>query len=155
MKLTASTWLVSLIVMWAGVASAQTLPEDIFADCPALPTDTAESLRWSVLRAPGMLFCRALRTDNDDEAFALTFTRESPFKPRRSYRAEIGTLNGQEVQWYRGELPNEPAVLIRETLIRFGEEQVAHVSLRANDMETLLRHQQLVLSLPLPTPVED
>jgi hypothetical protein len=151
----ASIWLLSLAAMWAGAASAQTSPENLFADCPALPADAAESLRWSVLRAPDMLFCRALRIDNGDEAFALTVTRESPFKPRRSYRAEVGTLNGREVQWYRGELPNQPSVLIRETLIRFGEDRVVHISLRASDMETLLRHQQMVLSLPLPTPEED
>lgn len=102
-----------------------------------------------------MLFCRAIGITDGVEAFALTVSRESPFKPRRANRAETGLVNGREVWWYRGELPNQPSLQIREMLIKFAEDGVIHVSLRANDAEILARHQQLVLSLPLPAPIDD
>jgi hypothetical protein len=151
----APTWLLSLAAAWAGVASAQTAALDPFAECPALPAEASDTLRWEIVRPPGMLFCRAIGIADGAEAFALTVSRESPFKPRRGNRAEVGTLNGREVWWYRGELPNQPSVLIRETLIRFAEDGVVHLSLRANNPETLAQHQRLVLSLALPAPIDD
>ena len=151
----ASTWLLSLAAAWAGVASAQTAALDPFAQCPTLPAEASETLRWEVVRPPGMLFCRAVGTTDGSEAFAVPISRDSPFKPRRSYRAEIGVVNGREVWWYRGELPNQPSLQIREMLIQFAEDGVIHVSLRANDAETLAQHQQLVLSLALPAPIDD
>jgi hypothetical protein len=150
-----STWLLSLAVLSAGAASGQTAAQDALSDCPALPADTASSLRWEVLRIPNMLLCRAMRTDDATEAFALTISPESPFKPRRGDRAEVGTLNGRTVQWYRGEVPNEPNILIRETLIEVRKNQVIHIFMRAKDAETLAQHQQFVLSLPIPPPVDD
>jgi len=120
-----------------------------------LPAEAGETLRWEVVRPPGMLFCRAIGITDGTEAFALTVSRESPFKPRRGNRAETAVLNGREVWWYRAELPNQPSLLIREMLIRFAEDGVIHVSLRANDAETLAQHQQLVLSLALPGPIDD
>ena len=151
----ASIWLISLAVLWTGAVSAQTAYQDPLAGCPAFPADTGESLRWEVLRVPDMLLCRAMSTESGAEAFALTISRESPFKPRRGDRAEVANLNGREVQWYRGEVPSEPNVLIRETLIKIREDRVAHVFMRANDAETLAKRQQMVLSLPFPPYVED
>jgi hypothetical protein len=151
----ARTWLLSLVAIWAGVASAQDPPRAPLTDCPAFPADAAESMRWEVLRVPNTLLCRALLTEGGAEAFALTVSPESPFKPRRGDRAEIGTLNGRELQWYRGEVPNDKAGMIRETLIRVGEEQVVHVFMRATDPETRARRQQMVLSLPFPFYSED
>ena len=155
MKLTASMWLACAAWLWAGAASAQTADQEAFSGCPVFPAEIAESLRWEAMRLPDMLLCRAIRIDDASEAFALTLSRESPFKPRRSDRAEIANLNGREVQWYRGEVPNEPKVLIRETLIQVGKNQVIHVFMRAKDADTLARHQQLILSLPIPPPVDD
>jgi hypothetical protein len=149
------TWLLSLVAVWAGVASAQDSPPAPLKDCPAFPADAAESMRWEVLRVPDTLLCRALLTEGGTEAFALTVSPESPFKPRRGDRAEVGVFGGREVQWYRGEVPNDKAGLIRETLIRVGEEQVVHVFMRATDPETLARRQQMVLSLPLPIYADD
>ncbi len=154
-KSMASMWFLCVTLLWAGAANAQTAAQSPFSDCPALPAETAESLRWEVLRIPNMLLCRAIRTDDASEAFALTISEESPFKPRRGDRAEVGSLNGRQVQWYRGEVPNEPNTLIRETLIEVNKNQVIHVFMRANDPETLARRQQLVLSLPIPPPIED
>ncbi len=102
-----------------------------------------------------MLLCRAVSTEGGGEAFALTISPESPFKPRRGDRAETGNLNGREVQWYRGDVPNEPTVLIRETLIELGEERVVHVFMRTNNPETLAKRQQMVLSLQFPAYVDD
>ncbi len=155
MKSMVSAWLLSLAVVWAGAANAQSTAQDPFAECPAFPTEVAESLRWEVLRAPGMLFCRAVQVADGADVFALTVGRESPFKPRRGNRAEVGQLNGRAIQWYRGELSNQPTLLVRETLIRFGEDAVLHITLRAQNAETLASHQQLVLSLPLPSPIDD
>ncbi len=112
-------------------------------------------MRWEVLRVPNMLLCRAMSTENGAEAFALTISPESPFRPRRGDRAETGNLNGREVQWYRGDVPNEPNVLIRETLIEIREDRVVHVFMRAGDAETLAKRQQMVLSLQFPPYVED
>ena len=149
------TWLLSLALLWASVASGQTRAQDAFSDCPAFPAETASSLRWEVLRIPNMLLCRAMRTDDATEAFAMTISPESPFKPRRGDRAEVGSLNGRTVQWYRGVVPNEPNVLIRETLIEVRKNLVIHIFMRAKDAETLAQHQQFVLSLPIPTPTND
>ena len=72
-----------------------------------------------------------------------------------SDRAEVANLNGREVQWYRGEVPNEPNILIREALIEISKNQVIHVFMRAKGADMLARHQQFVLSLPIPPPVDD
>ena len=149
------TWLLSLALLWASVASGQTPAQDAFSGCPAFPAETASSLRWEVVQIPNMLLCRAMRADDATEAFAMTISPESPFKPRRSDRAEVGSLNGRTVQWYRGEVPNEPNVLIRETLIEVRKNLVIHIFMRAKDAETLAQHQQFVLSLPIPPPTND
>ena len=154
-KLTVSMWLACAAWLWTGAASAQTADQEVFSGCPVFPAEISELLRWEAMRVPDMLLCRAIRTDDASEAFALTLSRESPFKPRRSDRAEVGNLNGREVQWYRGEVPNEPQVMIRETLMEIGKNQVIHVFMRAKDAEMLARHQQYVLSLPIPPPVDD
>ncbi|MEQ1514503.1 MAG: hypothetical protein ABL934_17740 [Lysobacteraceae bacterium] len=155
MKSKVPTWLLSLVLLWAGAASGQTAAQDALSDCPAFPADSASSLRWEVLRIPNMLLCRAMRTDDATEAFALTISPESPFKPRRGDRAEVGNLNGRTVQWYRGVVPNEPNILIRETLIEVRKNQVVHIFMRAKDADTLAQHQQFVLSLPIPPPIDD
>ncbi len=155
MKLTASMWFACAAWLWASTASAQTADQDVFSECPALPAEIAGSLRWEAMRVPDMLLCRAMRTDDATEAFALTVSRESAFRPRRGDRAEVANLNGREVQWYRGEVPNEPNILIRETLIEISKNQVIHVFMRAKDADMLARHQQFVLSLPIPPPVDD
>lgn len=149
------TWLLSLVALWASVASAQDATRDPLADCPAFPVDPPAAMRWEVMRVPGMLVCRALRTDSGEEAFVMTISVESPFKPRRGDRAELTTHNGREVQWYRGEVANQPSVLIREALIRVAEERVVHVFMRTTDPQILAERQQMVLSLPLPVYVED
>ncbi len=123
-------------------------------DCPPFPSAFARVLRWEALRVPNMLLCRALLTDSGVEAFAITISPESPFKPRRSDRAESARLNGRELFWYRVKLPDQPNVEVREALIPIAENLVVHVYMRANDAQTLSRYQKYVLSLPFPNYVE-
>lgn len=146
MRSMALTRLLLLALSWAGPTSAQTAPHP-FGECPALPSYVAQSLRWEVLRLPNILMCRAMRTEDGAEAFALTFSSESPLRPRDRDRAERGMLDGKEVQWYRSEIANDPTLLIREALIQLGEQRVVHIMVRTSDAETLAKYQQLVLSL--------
>ncbi len=131
------------------MACAQTAEDEFFSDCPALAAQEPTTLQWEPIRAPGMLFCRALRNDGS-EAFALTFSRESPFDPRRSDRAEVGDFKGERVQWYRGSIVTAPDALVREALIDFGDGHVLHISMRADDAQTLASQQRDVLALPFP-----
>ncbi|WP_449657120.1 hypothetical protein [Thermomonas sp.] len=138
-----------LACLTPAIASAQAAGDGFFADCPAFSVKESTSLHWEPIRAPGMLFCRAVRTDGS-EAFALTFSRESPFNPHRSDRAEVGDFKGERVQWYRGSIVTDPDALIREALIDFGDRHVLHISMRAVDAQTLARQQRDVLALPFP-----
>ncbi len=131
------------------MALAQTADDEFFSDCPAFSIDDSVSLQWETMRAPGMLFCRAVRKDGS-EAFALTFSRESPFSPKRVDRAEVGIFNDQRVQWYRASIVTARDAMVREALIDFGEGHVLHISMRANDAQTLARQQRDVLALPFP-----
>jgi hypothetical protein len=140
--------LITLACLWPVAACAQAATDDFFSDCPAFSVQERATLHWEPIRAPGMLFCRAVR-DDGSEAFALTFSRESPFNPRSSNRAETGSFNGQGVQWYRSTVATDPNALIREALIDFGGGHVLHISMSADDPQTLARQQRDVLALPL------
>lgn len=141
--------LLTLVCLAPAMAFAQTTADNFFTECPAFSGQELTTLRWEPIRAPGMLFCRAMR-DDGSEAFALTFSRESPFDPRRSNRAEVGELNGERVQWYRGTIVTDRDALVREALIDFGDRHVLHISMRADDEQMLERQQRAVLALPLP-----
>ena len=118
-------------------ANAQTA-----ANCPTLPADSG--LKWDVLDGPGFLFCKALRADGS-EAFAVTISHKSPFKPSRSHRAETGSVAGQSVHWYRSEIAGTE--IARETLVELGDEDVAHISLRAANDGAKDRAMQQVQAL--------
>ena len=47
--------------------------------------------------------------------------RESPFEPKGSNRAEAGTIEGQPIYWYRGQVSGDPNVQVRETLLKARE----------------------------------
>lgn len=148
-------WMLSFAALCAGHALAQEPVQDVAADpandCPALPETLAASIGWEVKRFPGILQCNALRQDGGTEVFALTISAESPFKPRRGDRAEKGTLaNGEELQWYRGELASDARAEIREALLRISPDRVVHVFMRAETPEALAEHQRMVLLLPFP-----
>lgn len=129
-------------VFAAGAAQAQ----DATADCPALTSEAQQTLTWVGNRFPnGMLFCRAVRIDDASDAFAVTIGSSSPFKPRRPDRAEEGTFNGTEVQWYRGEDAANPSILIRETLLELPDGRVAHIFIRTDSEDRLALYQQQAL----------
>ena len=140
--------LLTLAFFMPGLACAQAVDE-FFKDCPAFSAQESSTLRWEPIRAPDMLFCRAIRNDGS-EAFALTFSRESPFDPRRAKRAEVSDFNGQKLQWYKGAIASDREALIREALIDFGDGHVLHISMRADDAQTLTSQQRDVLALPFP-----
>lgn len=141
--------LVLLACLWTGSAAAQTAATDTAAGCPPLSEEMAQRLRWDAMRIPDMLLCRAILKDTGAEAFAMTISRESPFRAKRSLRAELGTLDGREVQWYRGDVANEPNAQIRETLIELEDERLVHIFMRAPDAQTLSVHQKMAESMRL------
>ncbi len=122
-------------------APAQTSPE-----CPLLPPDAA-TLRWDVLRTDSALLCRAVDRDTGKEAFAVTLMRKSPFRPDSALREEQGTIQGERVWWYRGEIAGRPNLLVRETLVKVGKDQIAHVFIRTSDADALGRYQNVVQGL--------
>ncbi|MDN5781164.1 MAG: hypothetical protein L0H23_03920 [Luteimonas sp.] len=123
----------------AGAAQAQSAGE-----CPLLPSDSG--LSWKAMAGDDFVFCKALRGD-DDEVFAVTISRDSPFEPRRSNRAEEAVIDGHEMRWYRGEIASAPDAQVRETLIKLDDGRVAHISLRANSEAELANSLQDAQSL--------
>lgn len=153
-------WMLSFAALCAGHAfaqepvqePAQDVASDPANDCPALPDTLAANIAWEVKRFPGILQCNAVRQEGGAEVFALTISEESPFKPRRGDRAEKGTLaNGEELQWYRGELASDAQAEIREALLRISRDRVVHVFMRAETPDALAEQQRMVLLLPFPT----
>lgn len=122
-------------------ATAQSAPE-----CPTLPQDAGD-LRWNVLRTDSALLCRAMRTDSGQEAFAVTLSRRSPFRPESELRAEEGRIQGEKIWWYRSEIAGRPNELVRETLLKIDRDRVAHVFIRTSDKDTLGRYQTIVQGL--------
>ena len=160
MKSQARIWMLSFAALWAGGAlaqepaqtPAQTVASDPANDCPALPEALSTTIDWNERRFPGIVQCSALAREGGTELFALTISAESPFKPRRGDRAEKGTLaNGEELQWYRGELASDAEAEVREALLRIAADRVVHVFLRAENPATLAERQRMVLLLPFPT----
>lgn len=134
----------------AGAARAQSAPAASFEDCPPFPSQFADIVHWEHRQIPGMLFCRALLADGT-EAFALTVSAESPFKPRRGLREETSTLgNGHELIWYRAEIIGQTSMLGREALVQLAPDRVAHLSMRAPDADTLSKFESYAASLPYP-----
>lgn len=133
----------------SALAQSSTITDFVNA-CPAFPTQFADTLRWEAKQFPGTLFCRALLADGT-EAFALTVSAQSPFKPKRGLKAETSTLaNGRELVWYRSELVTQSNMQARETLVQIASDRVAHLSLQAADPETLARYESYAAALPFP-----
>ncbi len=114
-----------------------------------MPEDVAKAVRWDAMRIPNMLLCRAILNESGTEAFAMTISNDTPFRPKRSLRAETGVLDGREVQWYRGDVANEPTAQIRETLIELENDRIVHIFMRAPDAETLAARLKMAEALKL------
>jgi hypothetical protein len=142
---------IALISLWcASGAFAQSVPSG--ASCPTLPPAAMDDLQWVTLQTDSALLCRAVHKQNGAEAFALTLTRKSPFKPDGSLREEEGRIQGKKLWWYRSEIAGRPNDLVRETLLKLGSERVVHVFIRTTDSDTMTRYQQLVQGLDFTAP---
>ncbi len=122
-----------LLLALAGAAWAQDSTIASAVACPQLPAESA--LTWVHKTSPGTEFCRAIRADGR-EAFGLFIATKSSQKPAGK-RAEEGFIEAYEVRWYRGELPNQPAVLVRETVFELDDERSVYVWLHAVDEQQL------------------
>lgn len=129
----------AMLAMLPPCAQAQTA-----SNCPTLPANSG--LKWELLDGPGFLFCKALREDGS-EAFAVTLSRSSPFKPSRSNRVEQGRIDGQPIYWYASEIAGRDNEIARETLVDVEGGNVAHVSLRASDRARADEAMQQIQSL--------
>ena len=125
--------------------SLPALAQNASDTCPELPTEGTD-LIWADMHAGNLLLCRAIDLEGK-EAFAVTVSRDSPFKPQRSLREEQGQFAGAPMWWYRSEIAGRPDELVRETLLEVGQNRVAHVYIRTRDAAQLARYRQLVEGL--------
>lgn len=119
----------------AGLSLAGTLHAQAANGCPDVAAATG--LTWTQLDGPGFTFCKAIRGSDGSEAFAVTLSDQSPFRPRRADRAENALIDGHQVHWYRSEVAARPDALVRETLVEIGKNRVAHISLQAGSADQL------------------
>jgi hypothetical protein len=117
--------------------------------CPMLPVD-GSGLHWTTLRTKSVLLCRALR-DDGREAFALTITKKVGFKLESESREEKGQIQGHNVWWHRSEIAGRPNEVVRETLVKLGSDQIAHIYIRSENATEVAQYQQLVQSLQFAT----
>lgn len=103
--------------------------------CPTLAADSG--LSWKQLDGPTFTFCKAIRSSDGSEAFAVTISKDSPFRAHREYREERAVIDGHEVQWYRSKVLTSPNAMVRETVIELAAGRVAHISLQAGSPEQL------------------
>ncbi len=128
---------------------------DLASQCPSLSATHSAEIRWEAISTPDMLFCRAVLQAGGEEAFALTISRDSPFKPRRSNRAEVGQLGGAALQWYSGENATSLQDIVREALVATANERKVHIFMRATDADAIARRQRMVESLEIERNPED
>ena len=105
------------------------------SQCPVLPAGSG--LSWERLEGADFTFCKAMRDADGTQAFAVTISPESPFKPRRGDRDAETVIDGRSSHWYRSELAGAEDVAVRETLLEIDRSHVAHISLRARSDEEL------------------
>lgn len=128
----ATCLLAAACLLWAGHTHAQST-----GDCPVLPADSG--LAWEKLDGGEFVFCKAIRASDGGQAFAVTLSADSPFKPRRSLRLAETVIDGHQTHWYSSELAGNPDLLVRETLVELDDDHVAHIALRARSEEELAR----------------
>ena len=143
MKAKISLFSLAFSMLWAGTAAAQ----NVAAECPNLPQEAGNSLYWRAVQTPTSLLCRAMQADDGKEAFAVTISRDVPFKLSNDMRDQAGTLEGQKMWWYRSEIVGQPKELIRETVVKLGSDKVVHAFIRTDNSDTLGRYMQMVQGL--------
>ena len=127
------------LLLFAGSAQAQSA-----GPCPQLPADSG--LAWVHQAGPDFDFCKAMRADGT-QAFGVFIGEESPFEPKGNNRAEVGTIEGQGIYWYRGQVAGDPTVLVRETLVKLDKDRVAHIWMKARNPQELAREMALAQGL--------
>ena len=147
MKVKTCLFSLAFLTLWTGAAAAQ----NVAAECPNLPQEAGDSLKWQVVQMPTSLLCRAMRTDDGQEAFALTISTQVPFKLDNAMRAQEGTLEGQRMWWYRSEIAGRPNEQVRETMVKLGANKVVHAFIRTDNVDTLNRYMQMVQGLRFNT----
>ena len=143
MKAKISLFSLAFSMLWAGTAAAQ----NVAAECPNLPQEAGNSLYWRAVQTPTSLLCRAMQSDDGKEAFAVTISRDVPFKLSNDMRDQAGTLEGQKMWWYRSEIVGQPNELIRETVVKLGSDKVVHAFIRTDNSDALGRYMQMVQGL--------
>lgn len=140
------TLTLALLFVCAPLAQAQ----EASSPCPALPSQAAE-LFWTDMQAGNLHLCRAIDAEGR-EAFAVTSSRDTPFKPQRNLREEQGRFGGSTLWWYRSEIAGRPDELVRETLLEIDRNRVAHVVIRTRDAAELKQYQNVVENLRFGDP---
>jgi hypothetical protein len=128
----------SALLVLAGLGTANAQAQDQ-GNCPQLPA--LSGLTWEYRASGDSDFCRALRADGS-EAFGLYISRKANFEPKRGNRAEAGTIDGQSMYWYKGELATKPDVQVRETLVELTDGRVAHIWLQSDPQQLGVNIQQ-------------
>ena len=109
------------------------------ANCPELPA--AAGVSWEAVDGPEFTYCKAMRASDGSQAFSVMLRPDSDFRERRSLReGDAVSIDGHEVYWYRGEVPN---AIVRETLVEVDDENTAHIVLRASSDEQLAETQRI------------
>lgn len=140
----------ALILIAATAIAPLAHAQEAGSPCPTLPADGAE-LTWTDMQAGSLHLCRAINVDGQ-EAFAVTISSSSPFKPERNLRSEKGRFGDDTLWWYRSEIAGRPNELVREALLEVDRNRVAHVVIRTGDAEQLKRYQQIVENLGFGDP---
>lgn len=127
--MTFQRWLPVAVLLVAPIASAQSF------SCPELPASAAGELSWERVDGPDFAFCKAMRDDTGTQAFAVMLRADSQFRSRRALReGDQVVIDGHEVYWHRGDVPNG---IVRETLVELGRDSTAHIVVRATSEEEL------------------
>lgn len=145
--MTKSVLVLPLLLATAAVGAAQAQSASAKTHCPSLPADS--QLSWKHKSNDQGDFCRAIRADGS-EAFSVYLAPHSPFEPRRSARAEHTTIDGQEVHWYRSELPLPDGAVARETVVNLPDGRVGHIWIQAGSEDQLQQTFRQTESLRFP-----
>lgn len=128
----------------AGFAQAQDA-----GGCPQLST---VQLNWEQRAYGTTLLCRALRADGS-EAFGISITPEAPYELKRANRRNTGSVGGQGVYWYEGQLATKPGALVRETMFELNDGRNVHVWMQADSETQLTQEMGNIQSLRFDTKV--
>jgi hypothetical protein len=104
-------------------------------DCPILPKDSG--VTWEQSDGPDFTVCYAMEPGRKSELFGLYTGMAASFDASKLSKAEVGSIAGHRVQWYKIPTSGGPAFK-REGLIQVraktGPHYQAHVWILADDL---------------------